>query len=117
MVKTKARNNKNVKAPAHLREESRIWWTDANADYELDAHHLLLLTAACEALDRATEARETLKAEGSYFVNRHGEHKAHPAIAVERDNRALFARLLRELQLDDPTDDTRPPALSGYRRR
>jgi phage terminase small subunit len=65
---------------------------------------------AGEAFDRATEARETIEAEGTYFKDRFGCPKAHPAVAVERDARVLFARLVRELDLDgDVAPDPRPP--------
>jgi phage terminase small subunit len=105
------------RAPQHLRAAMRSWWRSVNENFELDDHHRLLLTAACEALDRAEEARLTLLNEGSFFTDRHGARKVHPAVNVERDNRALFSRLLRELQLDTSADAPRPPALSGYGRR
>jgi phage terminase small subunit len=64
---------------------------------------------ACEAHDRATEATETIEAEGAYYQDRFGCPKAHPAVAVERDARVLFARLVRELDLDgDVAPDPRP---------
>jgi len=85
-------------------------------DFELEAHHIHLLTAACEALDRAEQARKTIAKDGPFFRNRHGERKAHPALSVERDNRALYARLIRELNLDvDSPDDPRLPRIGGAR--
>jgi phage terminase small subunit len=80
------------------------------AEYRLEDHHVRLLTLACEAWDRAQEARTTLETEGSYFIDRFKQPKAHPAIAVERESRVSFARLLRELDLEgDPQPDIRPP--------
>jgi phage terminase small subunit len=104
------------RAPSHLSQSSRRWWLDVVNTWELDPHHLHLLSAAASALDRAEEARQTLAKEGSYFVNRHGESKPHPAIACERDSRVLFARLLRELDLDavPAPQDKRPPSLRRY---
>jgi phage terminase small subunit len=84
------------------------------ADYDLQAHHLRLLTLAGEAWDRAAEARERIAADGAYAEDRFGQLRAHPAIAVERDARLAFARLIRELALDDEEPPgPRPPRVSG----
>jgi len=98
------------RAPAHLAKPTAAWWRSVVAEYRLEDHHVRLLTLACEAWDRAQEARTTLEAEGSYFIDRFKQPKAHPAIAVERESRVSFARLLRELDLEgDPQPDIRPP--------
>jgi P27 family predicted phage terminase small subunit len=103
------------KPPAFLRPATRAWWKAVEAKYELDDHHRLILTQACNALDRAQEARETLTAEGSYFTDRLGNKKAHPACAIELSNSRLFASLVRELGLDvNQVEPPRPPALPGY---
>jgi phage terminase small subunit len=96
------------------------WWRQVMTDYQLDRHHLLLLQSACEAFDRAAEARETLAREGLTVVTKHGTKK-HPAADIERDQKTLFARLIRELDLDaEPPPERpawRPPALRSNRRR
>lgn len=98
------------RAPAHLAKSTAAWWRSVVAEYRLEDHHVRLLTLACEAWDRAQEARTTLEAEGSYFIDRFKQPKVHPAIAVERESRVSFARLLRELDLEgDPQPDIRPP--------
>ena len=104
--------------PAHLRPATADWWRSVMADFDLEAHHVLLLTAAAEALDRATEARGLLAAEGLTVPTGNGGCKPHPAAGIERDNKTLFARLLRELDLDvgGPAPDARPPALRSNRR-
>lgn len=88
------------RAPEHLRVSTRAWWRAVVASYELAEHHRRILTLAGEAFDRAVEAREALAEHGPYFTDRFGQPKAHPALAVERDSRLAFARLLRELNLD-----------------
>ena len=107
------------KPPSHLTDEIAVWWRSVAADYVLAPHHLRLLTLAAEAWDRVVEARKTILADGSYFTNRFGEPRAHPAHAIERDNRLAFARLVRELGLsEDAPAESRPPALKGrYERR
>jgi phage terminase small subunit len=111
--------NAKPRPPKHLRPSTKLWWSQVVLDFSLDEHHLHLLTAACECLDRAAEAREIIDVEGPYFTDRHGARKPHPALQVERDSKALFSRLLRELALDveAPMDPRRPPALGGYERR
>lgn len=102
------------KPPKHLKPPTRRWWSSVVAEYELEEHHRKLLTLAAEAHDRCTEARETIAATGAYFLNFHGEPRAHPAVAVERDCRIAFARLMRELDLDGaPEPDARPPRIAG----
>ena len=88
-------------------------------DYELDDHHVHLLTLAAEALDRAHEARVALKREGLTFTDRFGSPKIRPEAAVERDSRLSFARLLRELGLDAAGDPEAPrlPGLHNGRRK
>ena len=53
-------------------------------DYELGEHHSRLLTMACEAWDRACQAREILAKDGI-------------VIAMERDARIAFARLVAQI--------------------
>jgi len=96
------------KAPKHLRAATKRWWRQVCEGFVLDQHHVRLLTAACEAWDRAQEARETIAKEGAYYVNRFSEPRAHAAVGVERDAKATFARLVHQLNLDTP-----PPGSPG----
>jgi phage terminase small subunit len=101
------------KAPGHLRAETARWWLSVVAEYDLEPHHIRLLTLAAEAWDRAHEARVALHREGLTYEDRFGAPKARPEVAIERDSRIGFARLLRELALDvnAPADDSRPPQI------
>lgn len=95
--------------PRHLSAESRRLWLQIQADYVLEAHHCAILERACEALDRLLEARAAIEKDGAYVTGRFGV-KAHPGLAVERDSRIAFARLIRELGLDLETPASlRPP--------
>lgn len=104
--------------PAHLSHDAATWWRSVNADYALEPHHVHLLQSACEAWDRAQAAREEIAAHGSLTVSAsNGDLRAHPLIAVERDARTLFARLVRELDLDaGAPSERRPPSLQSNRR-
>ena len=102
------------KPPKHLKPATRKWWTQIVTDYDLSSSDLRLLTLSAEAHDRCTDARETVAKEGAFYKNFHGEPRAHPAVAVERDARLAVARLLRELALDaEPLPDPRVPRLRG----
>jgi P27 family predicted phage terminase small subunit len=101
-----------MKAPKHLRPETRKWWRTVMDTYtDFDSHHVRLLTLAGESWDRGVEARERIAKDGAYLTDRWGQLRAHPAVAVERDSRIAFARILRELALDVATPDSRPPGL------
>src|SRR5687768_4787658 len=107
------------KAPRHLSEASRTWWRTCVKEFRLEQHHLKLLQSACECWDRLQAARQIIDKEGLTFVDDRGNVRAHPAIAIERDARIGFCRLVRELDLDvEPpaSDRTAPAALRSNRR-
>jgi phage terminase small subunit len=103
-----------MKTPSHLRPATKRWFAEMSGLYAMEPQHLELLTLAAEARDRAEQARARIAQDGAYVEGRYGL-RAHPAIAVERDARLAFARLVRELQLDDqqPPGAPRPPAIPG----
>lgn len=95
---------KKLRPPAHLSEDMRRWWVQVNEDYRLEDEHRLLLTAAAEAHDRADQARRQIDVEGMTTTDRFGQVKPHPLLAVERDSRSAFARLVRQLDLEAEPD-------------
>ena len=106
-------------APDHLSKSAAEWWREAITDYDFEPHHYRILQAACEAWDRMQEAREALAAHGGLtFTDKNETIRAHPAVAMERDARVAFARLVRELDLDTGSlsESARPPAISSNRR-
>lgn len=106
------------KAPKHLAPATRRWFASVVRDYELEEHHVRLLTAAAEAWDRMVQAATVLNAAGLTFEDRFGQPRARPEVGIERDSRLAFARLLRELALDAAVpEDPRPPGILGRERR
>ena len=106
------------KAPAHLKPETARWWQSVLDDYMLESHHIRLLTLAAVAWDRAEQARSTLDADGLTYLDRFDAPRARPEVAIERDCRTGFARLIRELDLDvdPPSEGRRAPGLRSNRR-
>ena len=104
------------RSQAHLKPETWRWWQDVVDEWDLDEHHIRLLTLAAEAWDRCVEAREILAREGLTYLDRFDQPKPRPEVGIERDSRLAFARLLRELDLDaEPPKESssRPPGIQG----
>ena len=104
------------KIPKHLRASTKKWYASIAEDYELESHHLRLLTLACEAWDRCQDARKALAKHGTVYEDRFGMPKSRPEIAIERDSRVAFVRIIRELALDvgdEPAAEVRPPRVEG----
>ena len=104
--------------PDHLSPETSAWFSGVASQYQLENHHVKLLTLAAEAWDRAQSARLALQEYGLIYYDRFSQPKSRPETAILRDSVTTFARLLRELDLDceAPTDRSRPPALQSNRR-
>lgn len=105
-------------APKHLDPDTRRWWRSVVSEFVMESHHLRLLQAACEAWDRYQQARQTLATEGPIVFDRFGQACTHPAIAIERDSRAAFLRLVKALDLDveppRPGPGRPPRAMGGF---
>jgi P27 family predicted phage terminase small subunit len=100
------------RAPQHLSPASQRLWRQIVGTYELESHHLALLTKALEACDRADQARREIGDSTLAVTSRLGEVRPHPLLAVERDARAQFAAILKALGLDlegPPPPSTRKP--------
>jgi len=103
-----------MNAPKHLSGPAKKWWRQVVKDFELESHHVKLLTLAAESWDRCEAARKVLEEKGLVYEDRFGQPKPRPEVAIERDSRLAFARMLRELRLDgdDAPDAPRPPKLN-----
>lgn len=104
------------KPPKHLQKNTQIWFKSVLEEYELEPHHVQLLTLAAEAWDRACAAREVIDKDGLTYLDRFGQPKARPEVGIERDSRIGFARLLRELALDveEPVEAPRMARTRDY---
>ena len=104
---------KKITAPKHLQAEGGDFWEAVLFDYDLEeTHHLKLLENACVCVDRIAQARRKIRKNGGFYKDRWGIPKEHPAQKNERENKILFARLIRELNLDLETPgENRPPKI------
>ena len=99
--------------PNFLQVEGRDFWISVLNDYDLEeSHHLKLLESASVCVDRIAQARRHIRKHGAFLKDRFGQMKENPAGKVERENKILFSRLVRELNLDLETPPAnRPPEI------
>lgn len=91
---------KKLPPPKHLSAPRRALWVQITSDWELGPDELEILRLACESLDVCERARKDL-AKGLTIEGRYGP-RAHPSLAIARDQYGLAARLLRQLGLEAP---------------
>lgn len=94
--------------PSIRHPESRKLWRDIQSHYDLESFHLKLLQCACECFDRIVDCRKILDSEGLVVTDTYKRSKEHPAAGLELKNKALLARLFRELALDVDVEESRP---------
>lgn len=106
------------KPPRSLKAKGKALWCVVVEAFELEPYQLETLRLACEALDRVEEARSVIAQHGLVIAGRFGL-KSNPACDIEKDNKTLYARLMREIGLDAilDTEATRPKPLYAGRRR
>ena len=90
----------NDHVPKSLKGSARKLWIRLREDFEIsDAAGLGLLEIACLAYARMHEAREVIEKDGAVVLDRFGQAKANPAVAIERDAAGTMTRALRALHL------------------
>jgi P27 family predicted phage terminase small subunit len=87
-------------APENLTGGAKDLWIEITTAYDLDVGGLAILKAACECYMRVCQCQEIIAAEGLIQTDPRGKKTEHPATRVERDNKALMARLIGKLGLD-----------------
>ena len=82
-----------------LKPSTQTWFTALCKTYALEEPFQRLLKAAGASWDRAEEARLVIDQHGLTFVDSRGNPRPRPEVAIERNSRIAFARLLREVSL------------------
>ena len=105
-------------APKSLRTKGKAFWKTVVDQFQLEDYQLVTLRLAAECLDRIEDARLAIQKHGLVIEGRLGV-KANPACEVEKNNKTIYARLVREIGLDAILDEaaSRPKPLYAGRRR
>ena len=96
----------DIKPPKHLSKDMKAFFKSVVKDYELEPHHVRLLTLACEASDRAEEARRGIEQTGMMLQDRFGQWRTNPLCMIYRDALLAFSKLVKQLGLDDANDES-----------
>lgn len=91
--------------------EARRLWRRVVSEWDFDDAALVVLERACEAFQRMREAQAQLAKDGSYYVDKSGNPRAHPALGVEKDSRTAMLNAIKMLGISlEPVGDVgRPP--------
>ncbi len=87
------------KPPEHLSKDAQEFWRWATDEYRLTQDDLKVLLMACEAMDRCRQARKRLAKQGLTYTDRFGQPRSRPEVAIERDSRLAFSKLVKQLSL------------------
>ncbi len=93
------KNEKNL-PPDHLSEKSKkIWKSVIPSDGKTLPRQVFILSAL-ESLDRAEAARLVIDEEGMLLpASEKGIAHVHPLLKVEKDSRALFAKIWAQMNM------------------
>ena len=87
--------------PKTLQDKGREFWKAVMLEWDLEeSHDLALLEQAATCLDRIESARSALDKDGEYSETK-GIFTAHPALKVERSNKILFFRAVKQMDLTE----------------
>lgn len=89
----------SFKPPQILSDQTQKWCEVLTQTYEFKAHHLKLLQVAAETWDLYLAARRFLSENGMTFQDRFGQPCSRPEVAIMRDAKLSFVRIVRELNL------------------
>jgi phage terminase small subunit len=99
--------------PRYLPAAARELWRHYVRTYELEPHEAETLRLALVALDRADTARRSIRRLGMTYEDRFGAPHSRPEIAIEREARRDFVRLMAA---EGFPSDEEPPTRQPRRR-
>ncbi|MDA2933340.1 P27 family phage terminase small subunit, partial [Acidobacteria bacterium AH-259-D05] len=83
-----------------LKPETASWYAWVLSTWELDYTERKLLLLAGQSWDRYRQAKRILDEEGLTFATRGKKPTIRPEVAVEKDSRTAFCRLIGQLGLE-----------------
>ena len=86
-----------LEVPKHLRPLTRQWIQGLLNNGNLVVCDTRLLILAGQAWDDAEKSMEVLAEHGMTYIDRFGAPKARPEVAILRDARLAYARILKQL--------------------
>jgi phage terminase small subunit len=98
------------RAPRHLSAESRKLFRWVTQTYQLELDAVRVLTVVCESWDDKERARVAIAEHGQTYTDRLGNERQRPEVGIQRSAERIFLRAVRELNLDLPPAESRPPA-------
>jgi hypothetical protein len=93
---------KQASGPESFGPDGRALWDDVSAVYTLRVDELRVLAAACRALDRSVALTNASVGADLMVRASHGGMQVNPLFTESRQQEALLARLLRQLNLPNP---------------
>jgi phage terminase small subunit len=87
--------------PPHLRAAGCDLWHSTLQEWDLSDADLLILCTACECLDRLSEIRAELAADGVILTDPSGRKRSHPLLAAESQTHGVLLRAWSLLDLND----------------
>lgn len=85
--------------PAHLSERVADLWRNVVGSRAKSEGEIAMVQEALEALTRADQARESIARDGLVIDTGTDMKRLNPAVRVEKDSTALFARMWSQLNL------------------
>lgn len=86
--------------PSHLSASAKKFWREICGEFVLEVQDLRRLEIACTSLDRGSQSRVAIKKDGPTIVDRFGQVRPHPAVAIERDSAKLYLQAIRQMGVD-----------------
>jgi len=101
-----------------LKASGKQFYKDIMVTWDItDAHDIKKLILACRCLDEIDQDEKTVGREGRIIKDRFGQAREHPASRAIRENKILFCRIVRELNLSPDPQESRPPGLTYWGKR
>ena len=105
MLNTEKIEDPALEAIRKLREETRNWVKHTMDAIAMGPDEVRILILAGQAFDESQAARQVLEVQGLTYMDRWDCPRPRPEVAIERDGRAAYARLVGMLNLVPPLDN------------